>query len=142
VYLWDTHVVGHFANEHPVLALNVQRVPWEEIVLPSPTVAELLRGRADFAVKATPEQVVLAHQQLQETQRLIAQFDMLVFSDEDADMFRKVLKKFQSKKRYVDLMIAAMALAGNHIVVTRNTKHFSDALPPRQIENWIDYPPQ
>jgi predicted nucleic acid-binding protein len=117
-------------------------VPWEEIVLPSPTVAELLRGRADFAVKATPEQVVLAHQQLQETQRLIAQFDMLVFSDEDADMFRKVLKKFQSKKRYVDLMIAAMALAGNHIVVTRNTKHFSDALPPRQIENWIDYPPQ
>jgi predicted nucleic acid-binding protein len=39
-------------------------------------------------------------------------------------------------------MIAAMALAGNHIVVTRNTKHFSDVLPPHQIENWIDFPPR
>jgi predicted nucleic acid-binding protein len=49
---------------------------------------------------------------------------------------------WDTKKRYLDLMIASMALAGNHIVVTRNTKHFKDVLPPQQIENWIDYPPQ
>jgi predicted nucleic acid-binding protein len=51
-------------------------------------------------------------------------------------------KKIQIQKCYVDLMIAATALAGNHVVVTRNVKHFSDVLPPHQIENWIDYPPQ
>jgi len=142
VYLWDTNILAHFTNEHPVLALHVQRVKWEEIALPSPAAAEFLRGRAEFAVKATPEQAVQAHRLLKQSQELIAQFDVLLFRDEDVEVFKKVLKKFQSKKRYVDLMIAAMALAGNHVVVTRNVKHFSDVLPPRQIENWIDYPPQ
>jgi len=52
------------------------------------------------------------------------------------------LKKFKSKKRYADMMIAAMALAGNHVVVTRNTKHFTDLLPPGQLANWIDTPPR
>jgi hypothetical protein len=39
-------------------------------------------------------------------------------------------------------MIAAMVLAGNHVVVTRNVKHFSEVLPPHQVENRIDCPPQ
>ena len=142
LYLWDTQIVGHFGGRHPVLTLHIQHVGKERIVLPSPTVAELLRGRTEFALKATPEQAVTAHFQLRQTQLLIAQFDMFLFSEEDAEVFRKVLKKFKSKKRYVDLMIAAMALAGNHIVVTRNTRHFNDVLPPHLIENWIDYPPQ
>jgi predicted nucleic acid-binding protein len=142
VYLWDTNILAHFTSEHPVLALHIRRIKWEEIALPSPTVAEFLRGRSEFAVKATPEQVVQAHRLLKQSQQLLAQFGMLIFGEEDAEVFRKVLKKFKSKKRYVDLMIAAMALAGSHIVVTRNTKHFSDVLPPNQIENWIDYPPR
>ena len=142
MYLWDTNILAHFTSQHPVLALHLQRVKSEEIALPSPTVAEFLRGRTDFAVKATPEQAVQAHRLLKQSQELIAQFEVLLFNDEDAEMFKKVLKKHKSKKRYVDLMIAAMALAGNHVVVTRNVKHFSDVLPPQQIENWIDYPPQ
>jgi hypothetical protein len=40
-------------------------VAWDEIA--SPTVAELWRGRAEFALKATPQQVVLAHEQLWKT---------------------------------------------------------------------------
>jgi hypothetical protein len=40
------------------------------------------------------------------------------------------------------MMIAAMALAGNHIVVTRNTRHFTGLLPPHQFANWIDEPPR
>ncbi len=43
-------------------------------------------------------------------------------------------KTAHSKKRYTDVMIAAMALAGKHIVVTRNLKHFEDLLPPRQLD--------
>jgi predicted nucleic acid-binding protein len=38
------------------------------------------------------------------------------------------------------MMIAAMALAGGHIVVTRNKQHFADLLPANQIANWIDDP--
>lgn len=94
MYLWDTNIVGHFGSQHPTLTLHIQRVGMEEIFLPSPTVAELLRGRAEFAVKASPEQIVVAHQQLRQTQFLIAQFNVLLFGDEDADALNKILKKF------------------------------------------------
>jgi len=39
------------------------------------------------------------------------------------------------------MMRAAMAKAGNHIVVTRNIKHFEPLLPKNQIVNWIDEKP-
>lgn len=141
MYLWDTNIVGLFGSRHPTLELHIQRIGLENIVLPSPTVAELIRGRAEFAVKASPEQVVWAHHQLRETQFLIAQFSMLLFDEEDAEVLKRILKKYKSKKRYLDLMIAAMAIAGNHIVVTRNTRHFKDVLPPHQLANWVDDPP-
>ena len=124
-----------------MLALHLQQVKWKEIVLPSPTAAEFLRGRIEFALKATPDRAALAHRLLKQSQQLIAQFDVLLFDEPDAEALKILLKKFKSKKRYVDLMIAAMAIAGNHVVVTRNTKHFKDVLQPQQIENWIDEPP-
>jgi predicted nucleic acid-binding protein len=142
MYLWDTNVAVHFANSHPVLARHVQQMAWDEIALPSPTIAELWRGRAEFALKATPEQVILAHDQLWQTYMLITKFKVLLFDEEARDELKRLLKKFKSKKRYPDVMIAAMALAGDHVVVTRNTKHFVDLLPPDQIANWIDDPPR
>ena len=39
------------------------------------------------------------------------------------------------------MLIAATALAGNHIVVTRNEKHFETLLPKIRIANWIDKKP-
>jgi hypothetical protein len=39
------------------------------------------------------------------------------------------------------LMIAAMVLAGQHILVTRNRLDFVDVLPATQLANWIDDPP-
>jgi len=141
LYLWDTNILVHFTSQRPILALHVQRVKWEEIVLPSPAVAEFLRGRAEFAVKATPGQTPFAHGQLRQTLQLIARFRVLFFNEKADEAFRKLLKTVKSSKRYVDLMTAAMALAGNHIVVTRNTKHFKDVLPPDQLANWIDDSP-
>jgi hypothetical protein len=38
-------------------------------------------------------------------------------------------------------MIAAMVLAGQHMLVTRNPADFVDVLPPAQLANWIDDPP-
>lgn len=142
MYLWDTQIVGHFIDDHPILLDHVERVKWDEIALPSPTVAELLRGRSEFALKATPEQVVAAHQRLWQTQQLIARFRQLFIEAKDASVFKKLLSRIKSKKRYADMMIAAMALAGHHVVVTRNTKHFADLLPPAQLANWIDDPPR
>jgi predicted nucleic acid-binding protein len=138
VYLWDTDVVGHFANEHPILSLHIQRVKWDEIALPSSTVAELLRGRAEFAVKAAQGQIPFAHGQLRQTLQLIAKFRVFFFNEKADEALKSLLKTVKSSKRYVDLMTAAMAIAGNHIVITRNIRHFKDVLPPHQLANWID----
>jgi predicted nucleic acid-binding protein len=139
--------VGHklgrtLRQSDPTLLLHIQQVEWDEIGLPTPAVAEVLRGRAEFALKATPEQAMWAHDQLWETYVLITKFKVLLFDEDAREELKKLLKKFKSKKRYADMMIAAMALAGDHVIITRNTKHFKDMLPPDQLANWIDETPR
>jgi hypothetical protein len=36
------------------------------------------------------------------------------------------------------VIVAAMALAGSHVVITRNVDDFRDLLPAARIQNWID----
>jgi len=141
VYLWDTNILRHFAEGHPILQKHLQRVPWAEVALPSITVAEVLHGRCDFALKATPAQAPLAHRLLMETQQLLQQFNVIVFDQACADELIQLKRTIKTRKRYADAMIAAMARAGHHVVVTRNQAHFADLLPPDRLENWIDVPP-
>ncbi|MCI0659885.1 MAG: hypothetical protein L0220_02310 [Acidobacteria bacterium] len=44
-----------------------------------------------------------------------------------------------TRKRYADVVIAAMALAGGDIEVTRNVDDFRDLLPADRIQNLIDH---
>lgn len=73
---------------------------------------------------------------------LLARFNIVLFDERCAETMSTLLKKKRSKKRYADVMIAAMTLTGNHTLVTRNQKDFADLLPARQIANWIDEKPQ
>lgn len=142
MYLWDTNILRHFGDHHPVLDQHIAQISWQEIALPSIVLAEALRGRCEFALKATPEQAPFANQQLFKTYRSLLRFNILVFDEPSAkelvDLKRKVKGR---KKRHADIMIAAMAIAGGHVVVTRNLRHFADLLPARQLANWIDHPP-
>jgi predicted nucleic acid-binding protein len=54
MYLWDANILRAFGQGHATLRSYLLRVPWSEIALPSVVVAEVLRGRCDFALKATP----------------------------------------------------------------------------------------
>jgi predicted nucleic acid-binding protein len=116
----------------------VLRHRWEEIALPSVVLAEVLRGRCDFALKASPSQAPIAHQLLLQTQELLRQFNIVTFDQPSAEIMLRLHQKLKSHKRYADVMIAAMAIAGNHVLVTRNTQHFTDLLPRRQLVNWLE----
>jgi predicted nucleic acid-binding protein len=142
MYLWDTNIVRHFGQGHPTLRLHLLRVPWTEIALPSVVVAEVLRGRCDFALKASPAEAPLAHQRLLETQQMLMQFRVAPFDESCATVLKRLRQKHKRRKRYADLMIAAMAEAGGHIVVTRNQDDFVDLLPQAQLVNWIDDSPR
>jgi len=129
-------------STQPFLSIyNKPQTAWAEIALPSVVVAEALRGRCDFALKASPEQAPLAHQRLLQMQQLLSQFNVVVFDEKCAKALAELRKKHKTHKCYADMMIAAMVLAGNHIVVTRNVKHFEPLLPKNKIANGIDDKP-
>jgi predicted nucleic acid-binding protein len=141
MYLWDANILRAFGQEHATLRLYLLRVPWAEIALPSVVVAEVLRGRCEFALKATPAEAPLAHQRLLDTQQMLAQFHIVIFDVACATVMERLRQQHRRRKRYADLMIAAMVLAGQHILVTRNRMDFVDVLPATQLANWIDDPP-
>jgi predicted nucleic acid-binding protein len=138
MYLWDSNILRYHYQAHPTLQAWLQKVPRHQIALPSVVVAEVLRGRCELALKATPEQFGFAHTQLQKELRVLRRF-RIVFPDQHSTSSLAVIRKqHPSHKRYPDLMIAALAQAGNHIVITRNQKDFADLLPKSQLQNWID----
>ena len=142
MYLWDTNILTHYVNGNATLRAHLQRTPWTQIALPSVVVAEALRGRSDFAVKAEAAQLPLAHQLLRDTQKLLDTFQVVLFDDACVSVLLQLQARHRAHKRYADLMIAAIALASNHTVVTRNVRHFADLLPPQRIANWIDDSPR
>lgn len=141
MYLWDTNILRSHAENHPSVIAHSKKVPESEIALPSVVVAEVLRGRCDYALKAPPEKAHQAHQLLLETLRMLVAFQIVPFNQASANVFRQIATKNPSRKRYANLMIAAITIEGNHVVVTRNQKHFADLLPKHQLQNWIDDPP-
>lgn len=141
MYLWDSNILRHFGEGHPTLRLYLEQVAWSEIALPSVVVAEVLRGRCDFALKASPSQAPFAHILLLRTRILLNQFRIVIFDKNCTDVMIALQRKYKDHKRYADIMIAAMAKAGNHVVVTRNQKHFEKLLPKNQLANWIDDEP-
>jgi predicted nucleic acid-binding protein len=142
MYLWDANILRAFGQGHATLRLYLLRVPWSEIALPSVVVAEVLRGRCDFALKATPAEAPLAHQRLLDTQQMLSQFQIVVFDAACASVMEDLRRRHRRRKRYADLMIAAIVSAGQHVLVTRNQGDFRDVLPQAQLANWIDDPPE
>jgi predicted nucleic acid-binding protein len=142
MFLWDTNILRYFQSGHLILQQHLQRVSIDEIVLPAIVAAEALRGRSEFVLKATPDQLPVASQQLIETMELLHNFAILPFDETASKVLTQLINKVKKqKKRHADLVIAAMTMAGNYILVTRNQRDFADLLPKRQLVNWIDEPP-
>ena len=72
---------------------------------------------------------------------MLRQFQVVVFDVACAMVMERLRQQHRRRKRYADLMIAAMVIAGQHILVTRNRVDFVDVLPSAQLANWINDPP-
>jgi predicted nucleic acid-binding protein len=69
---------------------------------------------------------------------LLAQFPIAPF-DASALIIFQERTLFSQPIGRPDRLLASIALAGGHVLVTRNTAHFR-FIPGLQIENWIDDP--
>lgn len=56
-FVWDSNILRHYLEDHPLLLENLTKVPRQHVVLPIVVVAEQLRGRADAILKAEPAQL-------------------------------------------------------------------------------------
>jgi predicted nucleic acid-binding protein len=137
-YLLDTNVLRHYTDGHQTLLDNLASVRLEQVAVPSIVFAEQMRGRYDALLKAEPQNLLREQERLIGTQAVLSAFSILYLDQPSVDKLIELRQKHSTRKRYADVIIAAMALAGDHIVITRNVTDFSDLLPAIRIQNWID----
>jgi len=124
--------------DHPTLTRNLARVPAEQIGIPFVVVIEQLRGRFDAYLKAEPENLLREQERLLAAQQFLSIYQTIYVNEQAVAELVALRSRVSTRKRYADVMIAAMALAGGDIVVTRNVDDFHDLLPADRIQNWID----
>jgi tRNA(fMet)-specific endonuclease VapC len=96
---------------------------------------EQMRGWLERAARAdTRERLVSAYSRLELHIKTFEGIPLLPFDTRAADAFER-LQKAKIRIGTMDLKIAAIALAHNATVLTRNTVHFSK-VPDLTIEDW------
>lgn len=138
-YLWDSNILRHYSAQHPTLSENLKRVESHTILIPIVVYAEQLRGRIESLLKAEPQALLVAQQYLKATQNLLSDFGILDLDEAAVAAAERLKRQIKTRKRYADIVIAAQAIAGRHIVVTRNVADFQDILPSAQLQNWVDH---
>ena len=143
MWLWDANIVRAFsdyrADGHERVRARTEAAGPGAIGVPVVVATELLDGRLQYlctAHRLAPRQLVVAFEQFTATLRLLSLFPLVPF-DEAALRVYQQRRLFPGNMSRGDRLIAAIALAGSHRLVTRNVSHF---LPVQglMIENWID----
>jgi len=137
-YLWDSNILRHYINDHPLLLENLERISRDEVLVSIIVYAEQMRGRIEGLLKAEPNNLLLAQQRLLLTQGALDRFRILYLDITAITLAKQLKKQIKTRKRYADFLIAAQALAGDYVLITRNTKDFQDLIPSKQLQNWID----
>ena len=110
VYLWDSDTLRACADGRPALMERLRRARRSDVTLPSVVVAEVLRGRSEYALKAdTPERLVLAHRLLMQTWEIPGTFRVVQFDKASASELKQLRQEHRKHGRRADMLIASMA---------------------------------
>ncbi len=137
-YLLDSNILRYYTAKHPNMTRNLARIPAEEIALPFVVVIEQLRGRFDAYLKAEPENLLREQERLLAAQQFLSLYQTVYVDEQAVKELVALRQRVSTRKRYADVVIAAMALASGDIVVTRNVDDFRDLMPAAKIQNWVD----
>src|SRR4028119_1725704 len=140
-YILDTDCFSHWQKNHPMMVQRVE-VNAENLALTIVTVEEAIRGRfkviKDASEPSQADKLVLAYTRLWDTLDDFKNLNILKF---DPNAFT-IYTEFRSQKIRIgtqDLRIAAIVLANNAILVTRNYRDFSQ-VPGLVQEDWTIQP--
>ena len=110
-YLLDSNILRHYLARHPVLLDNIAKIQRHFIQIPFVVVAEQMRGRYDAILKAAAQNLLLAQQRLIITQELLSHFEIAYLTEQELKEFVQLQAQKNTRKRYADSIIAAMAIA-------------------------------
>jgi tRNA(fMet)-specific endonuclease VapC len=131
----DTDHLSLAQRRHIQVSTRLLQADLAQTAITIITVEEQLRGRFQMIKRAkSPEELIRAYKNLLVTFDSLKTFNILEFSPEaHAIHIALVSQKIRIGKQ--DLRIAAIALSVKGILVTRNTKDFSQ-IPDLALENW------
>jgi predicted nucleic acid-binding protein len=111
----------------------------EELAVTIITRMEILQGRfASIRNAADPEELRVATERFQASERLLNSFVRLDPNDAAMEHFERLRKGKKTRNiRRGDMLIACITLAHEALLVTRNVKDYRDVAGLR-VENWAD----
>lgn len=135
-YILDTDHVTLFQHNYPKISQQVGAVSSSNIFVTTVTLEEQLRGRlAGISRAATkPEFLAVAYGNLRKTLHYFYSVNLLNFDDAAYNCYQSLLQ-LKIRIGTQDLRIAAIALANQAILVTRNQQDFSK-VPNLSLEDW------
>ena len=135
LYILDTDHVSFLQRQHSVVLKNLLKVPFENRAVTVITLAEQLQGRlAAFRRAKAEAESSRALQFLVQTVEFYQSIKVLLYDKKSAAEFER-LRHHKLRIGTQDLRIAAITLANQATVVTRNRRDFIQ-VPELIIADW------
>jgi tRNA(fMet)-specific endonuclease VapC len=134
LYILDTDHLSLYGRNHLVL---IERLKVESIQLTTTAinVEEQLRGRlAQVAEAKAGVSLANAYRWLSETVKLLSDFEVLQFTEE-AQLIYQEFKAQRIRVGTQDLRIAAIVMAHNGVLLSRNLRDF-EKIPSLMVRDW------
>lgn len=129
-YLLDTNTCVYLLNGNEILKRKVKEIGVYSLSISNCVLAELYFGACNS-------------KRVEENLRRIDLFkknlSVLSDSEESARLFGKIKADLRTKGTIIDdfdILIASIAIANNHILVTNNTDHF-ERIEGLHIQDWL-----
>ena len=138
-YILDTDHVTALQRGNSIFLQHFKLIDDSQIFVTIITLEEQIQGRFEQIniIKKNKNYKKLpgAYANLRETVDFFSQMNLLDFDESALDYYQNLSQRFPHKKIQQDLKIAAIALAHQMTLVTRNNKDFCQ-IPDLTLEDW------
>ncbi|MBE9125372.1 MULTISPECIES: type II toxin-antitoxin system VapC family toxin [unclassified Coleofasciculus] len=137
-YILDTDHVTLLQQVHPIVTQRISAVNCDDVGVTVVTVEEQVRGWLSAIRKTSqssqPERLIWAYRGLRDVVKYLSRLNLIDFSEEAYAHYQE-LRRQRIRIGTQDLRIAAIVLAENSILVTRNQRDFVQ-VPGLVFEDW------
>jgi len=128
IYMLDTDTVSHIVRKNNTVIEKLKRYEDDDICISTITYAEIFYGLEKKGSMKLFNEVSI----------IIGKMSIITFDESQSELYAKIrleLEKSGSPIGDMDMLIAAAALSIDAVLVSHNTKHFSN-IKRLKVEDW------